>query len=57
MSQSSFMLVLAILAVPIIAIFVTFFCVGSGFEDKADNTVPPAKTEPKPEARQVRHAA
>lgn len=51
------MLVLAILAVPIIAIFVTFFCVGSGFEDKADNTVPPAKTEPKPEARQVRHAA
>jgi hypothetical protein len=56
MSQSSLILVLAILAVPIIAIYATFFFVGSGFED-TDNTVPPAKTEPKPEQREVRHAA
>lgn len=30
-SQSSFILVLAILMVPVIAIYVTFFSVGSGF--------------------------
>ena len=60
MSQSSFILVLAILAIPVIAIYVTFFSVGSGFEDQtdqADKIVPPAKTASKPGPREIPHAA
>jgi hypothetical protein len=36
MSQSSFILVLAIVMIPVIAIYVTFFSVGSGFGDKTN---------------------
>ncbi len=60
MSQSSFILVLAILGIPVIAIYVTLFSVGVGFGDKAetaDKTVPPAKTPSNPEPREIRHAA
>jgi hypothetical protein len=60
MSQSSFILVLAIIFLPVIAIYVTLFSVGSGFGDKADKaekTVPPDKTASKPEPREIRHAA
>jgi hypothetical protein len=60
MSPSSFILVLAIMWVPVIAIYVTLFSVGSGFGDKADKAekaVPPAKAAAKPEPREIRHAA
>jgi hypothetical protein len=60
MSQSSFILVLAILVVPITAIYVTFFSVGSGFEDdtdKADKAVAPSRPASKPEPHEIRHAA
>jgi len=60
MSPSSFMLVLAIMWVPVIAIYVTLFSVGSGFGDKADKagkTALPAKPESKPERREIPHAA
>ena len=54
------MLVLAIMWVPVIAIYVTLFSVGSGFGDKADKagkTALPAKPESKPERREIPHAA
>jgi len=60
MSPSSFMLVLSIMWISVIAIYVTLFSVGSGFgdkTDKADKTVPLAKTAPTPEPREIRHAA
>ena len=60
MSPSSFMLVLAIMWVPVIAIYVTLFSVGSGFGDKADKAEKPprpAKAESKPERREIRPAA
>ena len=63
MSPSSFMLVLAIMWVPVIAIYVILFSVGSGFGDKTDRAnkaekpALPAKAESRPERREIRHAA
>ena len=69
MSPSSFMLVLAIMLVTIIAIYVTLFSFGTGFGDKADRwikfgdkekvdkTVLSTKTVSKPEPHEIRHAA
>lgn len=71
MSASSFMLVLAIMLVTILAIYVTLFSVGTGFDKadrwmsfgdkkKMDETVPPAKTAEtasRPEPHDIRHAA
>ena len=60
MSGSSFMLVLGIMLVTVMAIYATLFSVGTGFEektDKVDKIVPPAKTESKPEPHEIRHAA
>ena len=67
MSPLSFMLVLAIMLVTVIAIYVTLFSVGTGFDktdrmsfgdkEKVDGTVPPAKTASKPEPHDIRHAA
>jgi hypothetical protein len=56
MPISSFILVLAILWVPIIAIYVTLFSMGPGL-GKSEQTVPPAKSESKPELLEIRHAA
>jgi hypothetical protein len=58
MSPWPLIFVLVILWVPVIAIYVTLFSVGSGFEDKAEKTAaPPAKTESKSERHEIRHAA
>lgn len=57
MSPSSFLLVLAIMWVPVIAIYVTLFSVGSGFGDKTDKVNKAEKTASKPEPHEIRHAA
>ena len=57
MSPLSFIFVLALMWLPVIAIYVTLFSVGSGFGADAEKSVPLAKSESKPEPREIRHAA